>query len=232
MAAHVGTIAIAALGHRSLPLVLHCHSSRALPLVAMQASTDILWLGDYPFYTVQPTAGMDAAFARNSERVRAALGADEVLSISRVGSSAVVGMPGTPVVDMVAVCKAWPPTASQLDALNRAGFDDRGLAPHAEDDRWFYGGDEGAAPGTLGRCVVHVVREGNPWTAEAEAFVAYVSAVPKAFAAYSEVKLEGARLAVNGRDGMRLSEYKQRKHKVCMRVLREAQVWARKQAAR
>jgi GrpB-like predicted nucleotidyltransferase (UPF0157 family) len=76
---------------------------------------------------------------------------------------------------------------------------------------------------------VHVVREGNPWIAEAAAFVAYVSAVPEAFAAYSAVKLEGARLAVDGQEGMRLSEYKQRKHAVCMQVLRDAQTWAREQ---
>mmetsp|Transcript_10334 Transcript_10334/g.22500 ORF Transcript_10334/g.22500 Transcript_10334/m.22500 type:complete len:206 (-) Transcript_10334:54-671(-) len=193
------------------------------------AGADILWLGDYPFYTIQPTAEMDDAFERNSARVQAALGADQVVSISRIGSSAVVGMPGTPVVDMVAVCKAWPPTAAQVHALSDMGFDDHGLAPHAGEDRWFYGGDEGAAPGTLGRSVVHVVREGNPWVAEAEAFVAYLSAVPEAFSAYRMVKLEGARLALEGREGMRLSEYKQRKHEVCMRVFRDAQIWAQKQ---
>ena len=138
-------------------------------------------------------------------------------------------MPGTPVVDMIAECRAWPPTTAQVEALARAGFDDHGLAPHAEDDQWFYGGDEGAAPGTLGRCVVHVVRKGNPWIAEAAAFVAYVSAVPEAFSAYAEVKLTGAQLALDGRDGMRLSEYKARKHEVCMRVLSDAQAWAREQ---
>ena len=39
------------------------------------AGRNVLWLGDYPFYTTQPTADMDQVFERNSARVRAALGA-------------------------------------------------------------------------------------------------------------------------------------------------------------
>ena len=51
-----------------------------------------LQLGDYPFYMQQPTAAMDAVYDRHSVAVQRVLNAVEIF---RMGSSALVGMPGT-----------------------------------------------------------------------------------------------------------------------------------------
>ena len=112
-----------------------------------------------------------------------------------------------------------------LAALQAAGFEAKGLADHAEHDMWFFGGD--GPSGTLGRCVLHVVREGNAFVKHSLDFVCYVSH-PKhrdAFDAYAAVKLEGARLALDGEEGQKLSEYKRRKHAVCMEVMTKANAW-------
>jgi GrpB-like predicted nucleotidyltransferase (UPF0157 family) len=193
------------------------------------AEAEVLMLGAYPFYTTQPTAAMDDVYARNEEKVRQALGdgslQGRLLAIHRIGSSAINGLPGTPVVDMLAVTREWPPDAAQLAALQAAGFEAKGLADHAEDDMWFFGGD--GPSGTLGRCVLHVVREGNAFVKHSLDFVCYVSH-PKhrdAFDAYAAVKLEGARLALDGEEGQKLSEYKRRKHAVCMEVMTKANAW-------
>ena len=191
---------------------------------------EIIMLGAYPFYTKQPTAAMEAVFARNEEKIRQALGdgslQGRLLAIHRIGSSAIKGMPGTPVVDMLAVTREWPPDEAQLAALAAAGFEAKGRADHAADDLWFFGGD--GPSGTLGRSVLHVVKEGNPWAKESLDFVFYLSH-PKhrdAFDAYAAVKLEGARLAVDGQEGQKLSEYKRRKHAVCMEVMEKAKQFA------
>jgi hypothetical protein len=136
---------------------------------------EVIMLGDYPFYARQPTARMDAVFDRNAARARTSLGEDNVVDVRRVGSSAIPGMPGTPVVDMLAICRRWPPDAAALTALaaEPAGFVAQGLASHAEDDLWFFGGD--GPPGTLGRSVLHVVAEDNPWARDAVAFVECVT---------------------------------------------------------
>ncbi len=76
----------------------------------------MIMLGDYPFYIVQPTEEMDKVFEANAEMVRKALG-DSLTSIRRVGSSAIKGMPGTPVVDLCACVKEFPLSEGQLAAL-------------------------------------------------------------------------------------------------------------------
>ena len=193
---------------------------------------EILQLGDYPFYMVQPSAAMDDVFARHCSGVEHALnsGGNNVIEVVRIGSSAIRGMPGTPVVDMLAVVRHVPPTDSQRAALGAAGFPGPGtLTDHTAEDWWWFGGDAGAASGTLGRCVLHVVAGGNPWIAQAKAFVSFLNgsseASRAAFGEYAEIKREGARLAAeHGAEGNKLSDYKRRKHDVCVRLLEQAAV--------
>jgi GrpB-like predicted nucleotidyltransferase (UPF0157 family) len=208
------------------------------------ADGEVLLLGSYPFYMVQPQAAMDGVFARHRPSVERALNSggeggassssssssedSNVVEIARIGSSAIPGMPGTPVVDMVAVCRHVPPTAAQRAALADAGFPGPGtLADHAEGDYWWFGGDTAAASGALGRCVLHVVAAGNPWVAQAKAFAAFLSgegaASRAAFEEYAAIKREGARLAAeHGAEGNKLSDYKGRKHDVCVRLMGQA----------
>jgi hypothetical protein len=48
-----------------------------------------------------------------------------------------------------------------------------------------------------------------------------------AFDAYAAIKLEGARLAASeGEEGKKVSEYKARKHVVCMDIMARAKEWA------
>eukprot|EP00966_Prymnesium_polylepis_P235121 5438410-Prymnesium_polylepis.1 len=74
----------------------------------------------------------------------------------------------------------------------------------------------------LGRCVLHVVQADNHFVADSVAFVDYVSKHRDDFDAYAAVKLEGARLALNGVEGQKLSDYKANKHAVCMSVMERA----------
>ena len=191
----------------------------------------VTMLGAYPFYDQQPTHAMSEVFRRLSAAARRALHGGRpacVAEVFQIGSSAIPGMPGTPVVDMVAVLRgqgATPPSAAQRAALAAAGFPGPGtLSDHAGDDTWFFGGDDPTAlPGTLGRAVLHVVSEGNPWVADAKAFVRLLSADPVAFREYAAVKREGARLAAaEGQEGQKLTDYKRRKHDVCLRLIAQA----------
>ena len=142
-----------------------CLTTRAR--TAMLASDgEVLMLGAYPFYTRQPTALMDEVFAVNEARVRSCL--SDTAVVQRIGSSAIRGMPGIPVVDMLAAQPEWPPSQAQLAALAAAGFEAKGMAPHAADDMWFFGGD---GPPGVGHCVLHVVQTINPFVAESRAFV-------------------------------------------------------------
>ena len=65
---------------------------------------DIIMLGAYPFYINQaPYDLLLDSFNRNSERVHQALG-EECVELFHMGSTAINGMPGTPIIDIVAVC--------------------------------------------------------------------------------------------------------------------------------
>lgn len=58
-----------------------------------KAGEEMVMLGDYPFYYAQPTVKMDEVFEQNAACVKLALGAD-LVALHRIGSSAVIGMPG------------------------------------------------------------------------------------------------------------------------------------------
>jgi len=65
---------------------------------------DIVMLGVYPFYVKQmPFDQLLDSFNRNSGRIYRALG-EECLEVIHIGSTAIKGMPGTPIVDLMAVC--------------------------------------------------------------------------------------------------------------------------------
>jgi len=134
-------------------------------------------------------------------------------------------MPGTPVVDMLAVVPSWPPSKEQQEALAEASYESKGMAPHADKDMWYFGGD--GPSGTLGRSVLHIVQAGNPFIEFSLAFVEYVRSHREDFDAYAHAKVEGARLAlIEGADGQKLTMYKDLKRNVCLQVLGRAKAWA------
>ena len=74
---------------------------------------------------------------------------------------------------------------------------------------------------------MHVVAQGNPFIDESKAFVNYCNAICSAFDRYSAVKLEGAKLAINGEEGQKLSEYKIFKSNTVNVIMKEAKIWAK-----
>lgn len=197
-----------------------------------KVSEDIIMLGSYPFYLKQaPYDQLLASLDRNSKRIHSALGED-CLEMLHIGSTAIKGIPGTPIIDILAVCRSLDaPDVNQIKRLEANGFEDKGKAPHTSGDSWFYGGDPSSQPGTMGRAVVHIVAQGNPFIEASKAFVNYCNAVPSAFNRYSNIKLEGAKLALNGEEGQKLSEYKQYKVSVVNDLMKEARNWVKTNAA-
>ncbi len=191
----------------------------------------VVMLGVYPFYINQaPYDQLLDSFDRNSERIHRALG-EECIELIHIGSTAIKGMPGTPIVDIIAVCRSPnEPDNSQKILLENEGFIYQGEAPHTTGDFWFFGGDPNCKSGTIGRAVLHVVARGNSFIDESTAFVNYCNETPSAFDRYSKVKLEGAKLAVNGEEGQKLSEYKVFKSNTVNEIMNEAKNWAKYKA--
>ena len=99
---------------------------------------------------------------------------DNLASIKLMGSSAIRGMPGTPVVDLCACLKEFPLTEAQLAALAENGFPKpMPNQSHGHGGTWFFGGGEGIPPGHLGRSCLHVMKDDNPWIKDATDYVAY-----------------------------------------------------------
>lgn len=141
-----------------------------------------------------------------------------------VGSSAIKGMPGSPIVDLAIVIATLPPAAPILTALESIGYDYRGAAPHDRNDHWAMGGE--GPKGHLGRVVLHITPSGSDFVDHAVAFVDYCNQNKQAFDSYAEVKLKGARLAMESAEN-RHRTYKMTKHKVVSRLLAEAKEWSK-----
>jgi GrpB-like predicted nucleotidyltransferase (UPF0157 family) len=111
---------------------------------------DVIFLGEggkYPFFLVQPARELLDVFERHADKIKAALG-DDLNFIGRVGSSAIEGMPGTPVVDVLATLRSGS-DLSRDDLVDRltgsCGFVEPPFSsPHSKDDTWFWGGDKDA----------------------------------------------------------------------------------------
>ena len=193
---------------------------------------DVVMLSGYPFYM----KGADpAALQAIADKTRAEL--TEILgpqlkSLTRMGSSAIDGIAGTPICDLLAEISPPHPVGDDLKAkLAAKGFECKGPAPHNPNDEWYFGGE--GKPGHLGRIVLHTVPEGDAFVHEMRVFVEYVNTHPDAFKRYNDVKLESALLLSKGdpeEDG-KLLAYKHRKEKVCNEVKEEAIAWGAKRDA-
>lgn len=178
---------------------------------------------DTPFYSVQPAAEIAAVYEKESARIVEALGEALRAGPMHMGSSAIRGMPGTPVVDVVVAVEQLPPPPEVIAALELAGYAYRGPAPHDREDHWAMGGD--GAKGHLGRVVLHITIPDSRFLRSARAFVDYCNSADgkEAFDAYAAIKIEGAALA--GEQTM----YKGHKGRVVSQVLAEARAWQQAQ---
>lgn len=194
------------------------------------ASDDIIMLSGYPFYKNGPNPkDMQAVFEKTRAILQDVCGND-LVSIQRMGSSAIDGMAGTPVCDMLAQLSPWPMSDGHKEKLEKMGFEFQGSAPHAPEDEWFFGGE--GEPGHLGRVVLHTVPKGSEFVRDMQAFVEYVNTHPEAFQRYNDVKLESAMLMEESeKEDGRLIGYKQKKQKVCDDIKREAIEWWKRENA-
>eukprot|EP01064_Diplonema_japonicum_P009145 TRINITY_DN16604_c1_g1_i1.p1 TRINITY_DN16604_c1_g1~~TRINITY_DN16604_c1_g1_i1.p1 ORF type:complete len:217 (+),score=48.95 TRINITY_DN16604_c1_g1_i1:60-653(+) len=187
---------------------------------------DVMMLGDYPFLPrgLEPEISKKV-FLKTEVGITKALGSN-IKRCSRMGSSAIPGMPGTPVTDVLVEVESFPLVEEELKAMAEAGYDYKGIAPHGDKDQWFFGGE--GKPGHAGRVVVHVVQLGSTFACEMDAFIRYVKVTPSAFERYAIIKLEGARLHKDvSAENNPLIGYKNKKEKVCNEVRLEAIEWAK-----
>jgi len=197
-----------------------------------------------PFYTTQPRELLRAVYASESARLASALGpAGILMGPAHIGSSAIAGMPGTPVVDIAVQLASFPPSDEVIGALANNGYTYKGASPHDEADHWCMGGT--GKPGHLGRTVVHLSKPGSNFYGDAVAYVEFCNSDEgkESRSAYAEVKLEGLRLAVEKQQEQEQEQesersnsgsprhdsahvhYKIHKHKVVSQVLEKAKQW-------
>lgn len=188
-------------------------------------SKDVIMLSGYPFYIhgVDPSA-VRSVFEKTRSVLQDMCG-DQLVSAHRMGSSAIDGIAGTPVCDVVAEVSPWPLNEENKAKLEAAGYECHGSAPHdTENDEWFFGGD--GKPGHLGRVVLHTVPKGSEFVRDTRAFCEYVNSHPEAFERYNTVKVEGAiRMSKSEEEDGRLIGYKHQKAQVCVEIMHEAIKW-------
>jgi GrpB-like predicted nucleotidyltransferase (UPF0157 family) len=198
---------------------------------------EIILLSGYPFYVHGPPPMEIEEVAAQVQTLLEQVCGEQLVHVSRMGSSAIPGLAGTPVCDILAELDPWPLTQTAKERLVAVGYECQGLAPHTEQDEWFFGGD--APPGHLGRVVLHTVPPGSPFVQEMQAFVLYVKSHPAAMQRYHTVKVQGARIMSlpthkdDDDDSLqqpqqphgRLLAYKAQKASVCNDIKKEAMEW-------
>jgi len=137
----------------------------------------VLMLEGYPFYMKQPTEKMNTLFNKYETILRQSLG-DDVVGVYPMGSGAIPGMVGSPMIDILLAMKNAPPSEEQVAKLKdmHIGFIGDGNSPHDANDTWFQNLDypthenfddfkiNGEFPGDghLGRLILHFNHYKNP----------------------------------------------------------------------
>eukprot|EP00571_Detonula_confervacea_P009147 CAMPEP_0172319786 /NCGR_PEP_ID=MMETSP1058-20130122/38700_1 /TAXON_ID=83371 /ORGANISM="Detonula confervacea, Strain CCMP 353" /LENGTH=214 /DNA_ID=CAMNT_0013034907 /DNA_START=228 /DNA_END=872 /DNA_ORIENTATION=- len=187
-------------------------------------NNDVIMLSGYPFYINGPNPSDVQAVFEKTQRILQDTCGDQLVSVERMGSSAIDGIAGTPVCDIVAELSPWPMNEQNKAKLEEAGYECQGSAPHTDKDEWFFGGD--GEPGHLGRVVLHSVPKGSEFVQDMRAFCEYVNNHPEAFERYNNVKVQGAILmSKSEKEDGRLIGYKQKKDQVCKDIKQEAIKW-------
>ena len=209
---------------------------------------DVLWIqatqGLYPFYMKQPTEQMNRLFKKYEVLLKKQL-KDEVVGVYPMGSGAIPGMIGSPMIDILLVMKNSPPTEEQIEKLKELniGLIGDGNSPHDKDDTWFQNlafppqdnFDEfkvnGQHPpdGYLGRLVIHFSPYHSEWVRTVLCFVQYLTENEDAFKRYRDVKAEGAKIqseAAKDESGKSaFFQYKMHKNDVAKQLLDESKKW-------
>jgi len=186
---------------------------------------DVIMLSGYPFYMNGPDPKAIAAVADKTRiSLESILGANKLKSFNRMGSSAIDGIAGTPVCDLLVEISPWPMSNDDKEKMALSGYEYKGTSPHDAQDEWFWGGD--GKPGHLGRIVLHTIPEGSEFRRDMKAFVEYVNTHPDAFRRYNDAKMEGAKLmSQSSEEDGRLIGYKMKKAEVCNQIKKEAIEW-------
>lgn len=174
-----------------------------------------------------PTLCTLSVASRASESIRLALGR-EVYSVTTVGTAAVPGLCGTPVVDLCVVVHTLPFVEEQRRALRRYGFRRRREKQRTPGVEVLLGGDALAGqPGSVAAyCVGDGDRTGQQFKESAEMLVRYLAARPNARDAYCAAKSDGAKV-----DGGAGAVYEAHKRPVIARFISDARAWHAADAA-
>ena len=201
--------------------------------------------GLYPFYMKQPTEKMNRLFKKYEALLMKQLG-DDVVGVYPMGSGAIPGMVGSPMIDILLVMKNSPPTEEQLEKLKELniGLIGDGNSPHDKDDTWFQNlafptqdnfdeykvNGEHPPDGYLGRLVMHFSPYHSEWVRTVLCFVQYLSQDEGAFKRYRDVKVEEAEIqskAEKDESGKSTAFFKYKMHKndVAKQLLDESKEW-------
>ena len=148
-------------------------------------------------------------YAQEERRIRGALG-DAALRVEHTGSTAVLGLPAKPVIDILLVVADSSDEASYVPALNRAGYTLRIREPDWFEHRMFKGPDTA--------CNLHVLSDGCPEIDRMLLFRDWLRAHPEDRDLYSRTKLELAQ-----REWRHLQNYADAKSSVISEIMTRAQ---------
>eukprot|EP01090_Pellita_catalonica_P007587 TRINITY_DN18178_c0_g1_i2.p1 TRINITY_DN18178_c0_g1~~TRINITY_DN18178_c0_g1_i2.p1 ORF type:complete len:189 (-),score=38.51 TRINITY_DN18178_c0_g1_i2:430-996(-) len=162
-----------------------------------------------------------SVFVKESTKIKNVL-ADQVVAIYHVGSTAIIGMPGTPVVDILVGSKTFPPSMEIIEKMKTVGFEYSGKAPHDENDTWFMGGTGVSGKGSFGRCTCHWMSVDNEAVENLKAYVDYVNSHKAAFEEYKAIKIAQSK-------SQDLMKYKKGKSAVVIKIMADAISWRKAQ---
>lgn len=165
-----------------------------------------------------------ARFEREAERLRAAfaaaLGPERVASVEHIGSTAIPGLAGKGILDLLVAVHGdavhgAPASPEQMAVLGGLGYRDHGTSPCDHEAVWLWNteGDDVAF-------VLHLCAAGNPWISTALNFRDYMRTFPAECARYEALKRELA-----AKQERSLLEYSLVKLKLFYEVSERADAW-------
>jgi GrpB-like predicted nucleotidyltransferase (UPF0157 family) len=95
---------------------------------------------DGPVVLVDPDPGWPAAFAREAERIRGALG-EKALAVEHVGSTSIPGLSAKPIIDIALVVPDSSDEPAYVPALEATGYVLRIRSPQWEEHRMLKGSE-------------------------------------------------------------------------------------------
>jgi GrpB-like predicted nucleotidyltransferase (UPF0157 family) len=137
-----------------------------------------------------------------------------VADVQHIGSTAIPGLAGKGILDLLVAVRGTPATPEQLAVLASLGYHDHGVSPCDHEAVWLW------KVGADLAFVIHLCASDNPWIETALNFRDYMRLFPAERARY-----EASKHALDGVRGQSLLEYSLVKLKLFYEVSERADAW-------